>query len=244
MADITRYITDLVDAIRAAPAPAALGAAASQLATRGGYTGGGRSRRGTASRGGYTGSGSRASGGRGRAGAGARASGDRASSARASSGRSSFTSKPIPRTARAKSRSTSAPRAASPAARATTSPSVPRISPVETRTPPTRVATPPTPTRPAASPPAAALTDLTCPRCRVGHLLTGSRGWGCSRWREGFVIWFETAGRTLSLAQLRDLVLRGKTRKAKFRTTNGGEIDGRLVLDASAERGNARLEPA
>jgi hypothetical protein len=58
------------------------------------------------------------------------------------------------------------------------------------------------------------------------------------------VIWFETAGRTLSIAQLRDLVMRGKTRKAKFRPTNGGEVEGRLVLDPHAERGNARFEPA
>ncbi|HET9626796.1 MAG TPA: hypothetical protein VFP84_35780 [Kofleriaceae bacterium] len=76
-------------------------------------------------------------------------------------------------------------------------------------------------------------------------MLTGARGWGCSRWREGcgFVIWFETAGRTLSLAQLRDLVLRGKTRKAKFRPGDR-DVDGRLVLDPRAERGNARFEPA
>ncbi len=86
---------------------------------------------------------------------------------------------------------------------------------------------------------------LGCPRCRAGTLLTGSRGWGCSRWREGcgFVIWFETAGRTLSPAQLRDLVTKGKTRKARFRAADGSEHDGRLVLDPGAERGNARFEP-
>jgi DNA topoisomerase-3 len=98
--------------------------------------------------------------------------------------------------------------------------------------------------RPAPAPATATpedLADLTCPRCHTGRLLTGSRGWGCARWREGcpFVIWFETAGRTLSIAQLRDLIMRGKTRKAKF---GGG--DGRLVLDLRAERGNARFEPA
>jgi DNA topoisomerase III len=72
-------------------------------------------------------------------------------------------------------------------------------------------------------------------------LISGSRGWGCARWREGcrFVIWFETAGRKLSLAQLRELIVRGKTRKARF-VDDGVAVEGRLVL---AEDG-ARLEPA
>jgi DNA topoisomerase-3 len=91
----------------------------------------------------------------------------------------------------------------------------------------------------------AASPALGCPRCHQGTLITGSRGWGCSRWRDGcrFVIWFETAGRRLSAAQLRDLVVRGKTRKARFRTDRGEELDGRLVLDPAADGGSARLEP-
>ncbi|MGH2899178.1 MAG: DNA topoisomerase, partial [Solirubrobacteraceae bacterium] len=78
---------------------------------------------------------------------------------------------------------------------------------------------------------------LTCPRCGAGTLLTGARGWGCSRWRDGcqFVIWFETSGRRLTLAQLRDLVVRGRTRKARF-----GERTGSLVLDGDGPR----FEPA
>jgi DNA topoisomerase-3 len=81
---------------------------------------------------------------------------------------------------------------------------------------------------------------LACPRCAHGRLLAGSRGWGCSRWREGcrFVVWFETAGKALTTGQLRDLVTRGKTRKAKF-----GAVDARLVLDLAADGGSARLEP-
>jgi DNA topoisomerase-3 len=88
--------------------------------------------------------------------------------------------------------------------------------------------------------------ELTCPRCSSGTLIAGSRGWGCSRWRAGcgFVVWFETAGRRLSAAQLRDLVIRGKTRKGRFVSDRGVEIDGRLVLDASADGGSARLEPS
>ena len=94
--------------------------------------------------------------------------------------------------------------------------------------------------------PATAAADLGCPRCRAGALIAGSRGWGCSRWRDGcgFVVWFQTAGRRLSAAQLRDLVTRGKTRKARFVSGNGTEIDGRLVLDPAADGGAARFVPA
>ena len=108
--------------------------------------------------------------------------------------------------------------------------------------------TAPPPRAPAAdrSQPPIAIGELGCPRCHQGTLLTGARGWGCSRWRDGcrFVIWFETAGRRLSAAQLRDLVTRGKTRKARFVSDRGVELEGRLVLDPAADTGSARLEPA
>lgn len=86
------------------------------------------------------------------------------------------------------------------------------------------------------------VTALPCPRCKQGSLLTGKRGWGCARWREGcgFVIWFETAGRKLSEAQLRDLVLRGKTRPTRFVSAQGQPTEGRLVLDPASD-GGARL---
>ena len=85
---------------------------------------------------------------------------------------------------------------------------------------------------------------LTCPRCRQGTLLTGARGWGCSRWKAGcgFVVWFETAGKKLTAGQLRELVTTGKTKKAKFRDAAGREVSSRLVLDPSASGGAARLE--
>lgn len=76
--------------------------------------------------------------------------------------------------------------------------------------------------------------------------MAGNRGWGCARWREGcaFVIWFEIAGRRITDAELADLVSKGKTRKRKWRSGEGGEIGGRLVLDLSATRdvGAARLD--
>jgi DNA topoisomerase-3 len=86
--------------------------------------------------------------------------------------------------------------------------------------------------------PPAALAPLACPRCQAGTLVTGKRGWGCSRWREGcgFVIWFETAGKRLTETQLHELITKGKTRKARF-----GAEQGRLVLDLAAEKGAARF---
>jgi DNA topoisomerase-3 len=105
--------------------------------------------------------------------------------------------------------------------------------PSERRTQPdTRRAKPARANAPLPSP-------LTCPRCSTGTLITGSRGWGCSRWREGcgFVVWFVTAGKQLTTSQLRDLVEKGKTRKADFAAGAG-----RLVLDRAAP-GGARFEP-
>jgi DNA topoisomerase-3 len=85
---------------------------------------------------------------------------------------------------------------------------------------------------------------LACPRCGTGSVITGSRGWGCTRWREGcrFVVWFETAGRRLSAAQLRDLVLRGRTRTTTFEL-DGVARTGKLVLDYANEQSGARFEP-
>jgi DNA topoisomerase-3 len=108
---------------------------------------------------------------------------------------------------------------------------------------PTARTAPPTP--PPASAPA---PSLACPRCQQGKLMTGKRGWGCSRWREdcSFVIWFETAGKRITDAQLRDLVEKGKTRKGKWPGPGQSEVAGRLVLDANAARegGAAYFQPA
>jgi DNA topoisomerase-3 len=115
----------------------------------------------------------------------------------------------------------------------------------------TRPRTPPKPgarSRAGAAPKrraaATPVSELPCPRCKLGKLISGKRGWGCARWRGGchFVVWFETAGRKLSEAQFRDLILRGKTRRARFRPA-GAEAEGRLVLEP-ATIGGARFVPA
>jgi DNA topoisomerase-3 len=97
---------------------------------------------------------------------------------------------------------------------------------------------PAAPAGPAAASAEAALARLSCPRCGSGSLITGKRGWGCSRWREGcsFVVWFETAGKRLTDKQLHDLITKGKTSKGKF-----GPEQGRLVLDLAADKGGARF---
>jgi DNA topoisomerase-3 len=69
-------------------------------------------------------------------------------------------------------------------------------------------------TKPAAEAGRAAagqgIATLVCPACKQGHLITGKRGWGCSRWREGckFVVWFEENGTRRTVADLRALVNR------------------------------------
>ena len=92
----------------------------------------------------------------------------------------------------------------------------------------------------ATTAPPAATTTLACPRCKQGTLMAGRRGWGCTRWREGcaFVVWFESAGRRLTAAQLRDLVEKGQTRKSKWAPRGEASVvAGRLVLDLAATPG-------
>jgi hypothetical protein len=68
----------------------------------------------------------------------------------------------------------------------------------------------------------AALGCLRCHRAtpspaRVAEVARGG-------WR--FIVWFDTAGRRLSAAQFRDPVMRGKTRKVRFVSDRGVELDG------------------
>lgn len=105
------------------------------------------------------------------------------------------------------------------------------------------------PRTPAASMPRTAakvpppIETLVCPRCKTGTLIAGNRGWGCDRFRDGcrFVVWFQTAGKWLTYGQLSELVTRGQTHKAKF-APRGSDLEGRLVLDSAVE-GGARFEP-
>jgi DNA topoisomerase III len=87
--------------------------------------------------------------------------------------------------------------------------------------------------RAAANPP-----SLTCPRCGLGHIIEGRRGFGCDRYREGctFVVWKEVGGKSLTQAQLRDLVQKGLTRPIKGLVDAAGEyFDARLRLDGDRQ---------
>jgi DNA topoisomerase III len=95
---------------------------------------------------------------------------------------------------------------------------------------------------PASQP--AATEPLTCPRCGQGHIIEGRRGFGCERYREGcgFVVWKEIAGKTLTQAQLRDLVKKGRTRPIKGLVDEaGGRFDARLRLDRDCQVAVERL---
>jgi DNA topoisomerase-3 len=217
MADIARYVQDAVDAVRAwdppAPPPgAAGGSGARPRGGAGGRSGGRRSR------------GARAAAATGARRAAGRGSGRRRGGAAAAAG---AIGSRRDRGRRADPRP--AAMAGGPAARASVEGGASRA--------------------PARAPAdgvdhAAAVAGLGCPRCGQGTLIAGARGWGCSRWRAGcgLVIWFRTAGRAITAAQLRDLVARGRTRPARFISDDGQLSTGRLVLDPSAEGGAARFE--
>ncbi|EXJ13905.1 DNA topoisomerase 3 [Imhoffiella purpurea] len=71
------------------------------------------------------------------------------------------------------------------------------------------------------------LPALTCPKCGLGRIIEGRRGYGCDRYREGcdFVIWKEVEGLSLSETMLIDLVSRGETAS----TSVPGQGQGRRV---------------
>jgi DNA topoisomerase-3 len=72
----------------------------------------------------------------------------------------------------------------------------------------------PAPAPKPATPQTDSVEKLVCPRCQQGHLITGKRGWGCSRWREGckFVVWFEENGQSRSVKDLQALMASGAAR--------------------------------
>lgn len=73
----------------------------------------------------------------------------------------------------------------------------------------------PRPRRPTTAAPAAdAARDARprCPKCGLGHIIEGRRGFGCDRYREGcdFVIWKTVGGLTLGEPEIRRLVEQGR----------------------------------
>ncbi len=92
---------------------------------------------------------------------------------------------------------------------------------------------------------------LTCPKCGLGRIIEGRRGFGCDRYREGcdFVVWKEVAGRLLTEDEIRRLIATGHTGLIQgFSDSDGAQLtahlrlDGhwRVVLDFSGEDGHPR----
>ena len=74
---------------------------------------------------------------------------------------------------------------------------------------------------------------LICPSCKKGEIIKGNNAWGCSAFREGcrFVIPFTIHGKEIQESSMRQIVLKGKTRKMKGFIINGSDTEGYLVVD-------------
>jgi DNA topoisomerase-3 len=80
-----------------------------------------------------------------------------------------------------------------------------------------------------------------CPRPGCGgSIFMGKKGYGCSNYRTGcgFVIWKSSFGRSLTDAQVKALIEKGRTAKLKLTDESGAAFYGRLVL---ADAGSGRL---
>jgi DNA topoisomerase-3 len=77
------------------------------------------------------------------------------------------------------------------------------------------------------------LGPLRCPKCGLGRIIEGHRGFGCARYREGcdFVVWKEVAGRQLTAEEARQLIATGRTALLQGFTDGRSRLEARLRLD-------------
>ncbi|WP_242928671.1 type IA DNA topoisomerase [Pontibacter vulgaris] len=78
----------------------------------------------------------------------------------------------------------------------------------------------------------------SCPACKQGRILKGSKAFGCSRYSEGcrFLLPITQQGKDLTEKQVTALLSKGKTPTIKgFKTETGESFDAVLKLDASAQ---------
>ncbi|MCC9166826.1 type IA DNA topoisomerase [Pontibacter harenae] len=76
----------------------------------------------------------------------------------------------------------------------------------------------------------------SCPACKEGHILKGSKAYGCIRYKEGcrFLIPFEQHGKQLTEKQVTTLLSKGKTGTIKgFKNDSGDSFDAIVKLDAN-----------
>lgn len=77
-----------------------------------------------------------------------------------------------------------------------------------------------------------------CPSCGEGHILKGSKAYGCIRFKEGcrFLIPIEQQGKTLTDKQITALLSKGKTPVIKgFKDEQGNPFDASLKLDSNKQ---------
>jgi DNA topoisomerase-3 len=79
-----------------------------------------------------------------------------------------------------------------------------------------------------------------CPACG-GEIIEGNKGFGCKNWREQdggcrFVVWKETAGRTITHEDIRTLLAQGVTPAMTFRSREGKEFSAALKIEYNEEQ--------
>ncbi len=79
--------------------------------------------------------------------------------------------------------------------------------------------------------------DHTCPKCKKGLLVKGSKAYGCSQFKEGctFLLPFSFMDKKISEKQYIRLINKGETVHLKGFIQNGMKVDGKLKLTEEAE---------
>jgi len=83
---------------------------------------------------------------------------------------------------------------------------------------------------------AAAPSDLVCPKCKTGKILTGNSAHGCSNFKEcKFIVPFKFHDKKLTPKQLEALIKKGKTPKMAGFKVDGKKVKGRIVLGEDSQ---------
>lgn len=72
-----------------------------------------------------------------------------------------------------------------------------------------------------------------CPRPSCGgHIIEGRKGYGCANYKSGcqFVIWKDFAGKQVTHAMLKSLLLQGRTQLLSFKREDGSTYKGRMIM--------------
>jgi len=74
-------------------------------------------------------------------------------------------------------------------------------------------------------------SEITCPVCKKGKVITGKKAYGCSEWKEGceFRVWKSVGGKSVTRAMLEALISKGETKLIKgFKNKEGKSFDAQL----------------